>query len=239
MTDTQHSFSRYEKKYLLTPEQYSSILPKLYSEMKEDEYGRYTICNIYYDTPSYELIRASLSKPVYKEKFRLRSYGVPGESDIIFAEIKKKYDGVVYKRRIAACPKEIQGFLEKEKDLDEDRQIQREIRSFFERYQPLPKVFIGYDRVALAGVEDPELRITFDSNIRWRRDRLDLGAGDDGEPVLPEEKIVMEVKLSQAAPLWLAKILSRNGIYPVSFSKYGTCYKRYLGAVHFRRELYV
>ena len=68
--------------------------------MKEDAFGSYTICNIYYDTPDWRLIRASLEKPAYKEKLRVRSYGVPTETDRVFVELKKKFDGVVYKRRI-------------------------------------------------------------------------------------------------------------------------------------------
>lgn len=235
MKGTQHTFKRYEKKYLLTPEQYDSILPELGQEMQEDEYGQYTICNIYYDTQSYELVRNSIAKPVYKEKFRLRSYGVPDNTGIIYAEIKKKYDGVVCKRRIAACPDDIQAFIREGLELDENREIQREIRYFFERYHPQPKVFIGYDRIALAGRESPELRITFDRNIRWRRDAMDLCAGDRGDPVLPEGGIVMEIKIPQAAPLWLTRVLSKHRIYPLSFSKYGTCYGRYIAASQFQK----
>ena len=235
MKGTQHTFKRYEKKYLLTPEQYGRILPELGREMREDEYGQYTICNIYYDTQSFELVRASMAKPVYKEKFRLRSYGVPDREGVIYAEIKKKYDGVVCKRRVAACPDDIQAFITEGRRLDEDREIQQEIRCFFDRYHPQPKVFIGYDRMALAGREEPELRITFDRNIRWRGDALDLCAGDRGKPVLPDGGIVMEVKVLQAAPLWLAHVLSENRIYPVSFSKYGTCYRRHIAARQFQK----
>ena len=139
MKGTQHTFKRYEKKYLLTPEQYGRILPELGREMREDEYGQYTICNIYYDTQSFELVRASMAKPVYKEKFRLRSYGVPDREGVIYAEIKKKYDGVVCKRRVAACPDDIQAFITEGRRLDEDREIQQEIRCFFDRYHPIEK----------------------------------------------------------------------------------------------------
>ncbi len=235
MTKIQHTLKRYEKKYLLTPEQYRLILPELRQRMEEDTYGQYTICNIYYDTPSYELVRTSIAKPIYKEKFRLRSYGVPGSKDLIYAEIKKKFNGVVCKRRIAACVDDIQAFIRKERDLSEDYEIQREIRCFYERYHPLPKVFIGYDRIALAGKENQELRITFDRNIRWRADALNLCDGDRGKPVLSKGEIVMEIKIPQAAPLWLAHILSENRIYPLSFSKYGTCYERYIAASQFQK----
>ena len=48
----------------------------------------------------YRLIRASLEKPAYKEKLRLRSYGVTEPGGEVFLELKKKYKGIVYKRRI-------------------------------------------------------------------------------------------------------------------------------------------
>ena len=172
MEQVQHSFERYEKKYLLTPAQYEALLPRLRERMTEDEYGMY---NIYYDTEDYSLIRTSLSRPAYKEKFRLRSYGVPGERSLVFAEIKKKFDGVVYKRRVEGEPETIQAFVDQGKSLPADSQIQREITCFLKRYHPEPRVFIAYERLALAGKEE-DLRITFDRNIRWRDRELDLRA---------------------------------------------------------------
>lgn len=93
MAEIQSSFRRVEKKFVLTEKEYEILLPVITQHMVSDQYGEYTICNIYYDTDSYELIRKSIEKPVYKEKFRVRSYGVPSDTDMIFAEIKKKYKG--------------------------------------------------------------------------------------------------------------------------------------------------
>ncbi len=228
MPEVQHSFQRYEKKFLLTPGQYESLVPALEERMTEEIYGLHTVCNIYYDTPFYDLIRTSIEAPVYKEKFRLRSYGVPGSGDYIYAEIKKKYAGVVYKRRVEGLPGEIREFLEEKRTFPHDAQIQREIRWFLHSYRPAPKVFIGYERKAFLGKSERDLRVTFDRNLRWRTERLDLTQGDTGAPVLPEERIVMEVKIAQAMPLWLSGLLSENRIYPTSFSKYGTCYLRHI-----------
>ena len=90
MASIQTSFARIEKKYLVDERQYRALSAALAERMKPDEFGTYTICNIYYDTPDYRLIRTSLDKPVYKEKLRLRSYGAVGESGRVFAELKKK-----------------------------------------------------------------------------------------------------------------------------------------------------
>nr|MCR5692165.1 polyphosphate polymerase domain-containing protein [Eubacterium sp.] len=196
--------------------------------MEADKYGEYTITNIYYDTDNYELIRHSIEKPLYKEKFRVRSYGVPGDNDLTFAEIKKKFKGVVYKRRVADTYLKIDEFLKGEISLEKDAQIQNEIRWFFQQYKPKPKVFIGYDRKAFAGKDGEDIRLTFDQNVRWRTDELDLRVGDYGKPVIPEERIVMEIKVPGAAPLWLVEALSSNKIYSGSFSKYGTAYKSFV-----------
>ncbi len=235
-----YSFERYETKFLLSPEQYRVVMPLMRDRMTEDRYGVYTICNIYYDCDSFDLIRSSLEHPQYKEKFRLRSYGVPGENDKIFAEIKRKYNGVVYKRRIEGESDDILSFLngsEPAADITGSAQIEKEIRNFFSHWNnPQPKAFIGYERLALAGKDDPDLRITFDWNMRWREDRLDLRDGDDGQLILPDDHVVMEVKSAGAIPLWLTSVLSMNRVYPQGFSKYGTCYSSYLAPEYSEKE---
>ena len=148
-------FERYEKKYCLTLSQQRFLLERMTPYMKKDAYGEYTICNIYYDTDDYRLIRASLEKPVYKEKLRVRSYGVPQEDGKVFVELKKKFDGVVYKRRITTGIQNVKPFLSGELPGENFGQIGREIGYFQSFYQTVPKVFIGYDRLAFAGIEAP------------------------------------------------------------------------------------
>ena len=224
----QSTFRRYEKKFILTPEQYEQIVPVIRDNMEPDEFGQYTICNIYYDTALFDLVRRSVEKPIYKEKFRIRSYGVPGEDAAVFAEIKKKYNGVVYKRRVAAPYEDIRGFVDRHEELDKDAQIQKEILSFLRMYRPEPKVYLAYDRIAFAGKNGEDIRVTFDENIRFRTEELDLRAGDEGEPLLPERRIIMEVKVPYGIPMWLVDDLSEHRIYSGSFSKYGTCYQNYI-----------
>ena len=218
-------FERYEKKYCLTLSQQRFLLERMTPYMKKDAYGEYTICNIYYDTDDYRLIRASLEKPVYKEKLRVRSYGVPADGDGVFAEIKKKYAGVVYKRRITLSPAAAAAFLRTGKSAAPLGQIGREIAWFQRTYRAEPKVFLAYDRVAFAGIDDPAVRITFDTDIRWRTTALDLRCGDYGTPLLPPGQILMELKLPDACPLWLSRALTDIGARQTSFSKYGACYK--------------
>ena len=223
----QLTFERVEKKYLLTPAQLDALAPLLHRYMQTDQYGRHTICNVYYDTPDYRLIRTSLQKPVYKEKLRLRSYGVPGPGDTVFVELKKKYRGVVYKRRTALELTAAERWLAGDGPAPEG-QIAREIDYFQSLYRTGPAVFLAYDRAAMFGRQDPDLRLTLDENIRWRTDALALSAGDRGSPLSVQGLYLMEVKLPGVMPLWLAHGLAQAGAAPVSFSKYGCCYREFL-----------
>ena len=221
-------FERYEKKYRLTAEQQRAILQGMAPYMKKDAYGAYTICNIYYDTPDWRLIRTSLEKPVYKEKLRVRSYGVPGEDGRVFVELKKKYDGVVYKRRVTMRADEAVPFLAGQLPDGSFGQIGQDIRWFQRHYRTQPGVFIAYDRLAFAGIDEPELRITFDTNLRWRDTELDLRLGDHGAPITDPDMILMEIKFPGVCPLWLSRLLSREKVFPTSFSKYGACYRNHI-----------
>ncbi len=227
MCEIQSCFKRYEKKYLLTQEQYEAVRFGMAQYMNPDEHPRYSISNIYYDTENYDLIRASLEKPVYKEKLRMRSYGVPESRDKVFVEIKKKYDDVVYKRRVTMEMRSAERYLRGAQGGD-GSQISREIDWFLRLYRPEPKVFIAYDREAYAAKDGGELRITFDTALRARSNDLDLRLGDHGVPLLADDRVLMEVKIPGAAPLWLARLLSANRIFPTSFSKYGAYYKQFV-----------
>ncbi|MCR5791925.1 MAG: polyphosphate polymerase domain-containing protein [Lachnospiraceae bacterium] len=225
MSKNNSIFERIEKKYLLSGEKYKLFWERIQEYMEVDEYGLSTICNIYYDTDNYELIRHSIEKPAYKEKLRLRSYGVPKEDTQTFVEIKKKWSGVVYKRRIEMPMQESRRFLNAGKVSGRDSQIKREIDYFMEFYHPVPKMFIAYDRIAMYGKDDPELRLTMDFRIRYRTEHLDLTEGDFGTLVLGEDDVLMEIKVGGAYPIWMAQLLSELQIYQTSFSKYGTAYK--------------
>ena len=220
------TFKRYEKKYLLTEEQRKALMERLSGKAEIDSYGLTTICNVYYDTEDFYLIRESLEKPDYKEKFRVRAYGTPDKNSSVFLEIKKKYDGVVYKRRIFLPYSEAMNYFENGVRPQNESQIFKEIDRFLSFYGAKPRVYLAYDRIAMLGAEDKEIRITLDSNIRSRFYNLDLAKGDYGERLLPEGTYLMEIKVAGAMPLWLAHILSDLDIKPVSFSKYGSVYKR-------------
>ncbi len=220
---TNGTFERVEEKYLLTPEQHKALMAGLHEKMQPDLFGRSTVSSIYYDTDDYQLIRASLEKPDYKEKLRVRAYGTMTPQSSVFVELKKKVDGIVYKRRVELSLGEANELLAG-KPIAEDSQVIREIRYFLRFYQPKPRVVLSYRRVAYTGGE-PGLRITFDDSIRYRGTALTLTAGSWGEQLLPHGMTLMEIKAPGSMPLWLCELLNQNKIYPTSFSKYGVCYR--------------
>lgn len=218
-------FKRREIKYIVSAEQRSELLDRLAPYIEQDSYGRHTISSIYFDTDDDRIIRTSLDKPIYKEKLRLRCYGSAEKaSDTVFLELKKKFKGTVYKRRIAMKLYEAQDYLRYGIPPEKDSQIFREIDWFMNFYHPYPKIMIAYDRLAYTGRDDSALRITFDMNIRARRDRLSFIEGSGGDMLLEDGFSVMEIKICNAMPLRLSEILSEAEVFPTSFSKYGTEY---------------
>ena len=219
----QSVFERVEQKYLLDPEKLLRIRSAMAGRMQPDQYGRCTVYNVYYDTADDLLLTRSLEKPYYKEKLRLRCYGPASPESKCFLEIKKKVAGVVYKRRLALTLTEAEQWVAGGKR-PVDSQIARELDAFLARYRPVPKTVLCYDRQAFYAVDDPQFRLTFDQNLRFRSDELSLQKGDFGEALLPPDQTLMEVKLLGAMPLWFARALSAAQVYPESFSKIGRAY---------------
>lgn len=231
MSIAQNTFKRYEKKYMLNKRQYEDITKTLTQHTTPDKFGTYSICNLYFDTDSYEIIRRSIEKPVYKEKLRVRSYGIPNKDDMVFFELKKKYKKEVFKRRIALTIKEYEDYIYNGIKPAKSQQILSEIDYYINMYKPYPRIYIAYEREALIGINNKNLRITFDKNIRYRQSALSLRNDDEGTKILDDDKCIMEIKILGAMPVWLSQLLTSMKIYPQSFSKYGYCYQNYLHAI--------
>ena len=219
-------FQRFEQKYLLDTDTYQKLRLELTPYMESDQYGISHISSIYFDTPDRRLVRSSLEKPVYKEKLRLRCYGLPGPQDPVYVEVKMKYKGIVYKRRVEMPLKEAEAYLYHGCRPARDTQVLREVDYMRQFYRELvPAAYIGYERVALYGLENSGLRVTFDWNLRWRDQNLHLDGSTEGRLLLPEDQWLMEIKLPDVMPLWMARLFNRLQVFPTSFSKYGTAYR--------------
>lgn len=218
-------FKRYEYKYILTKEDKAELLDKLRGHMMLDEYGRTTIRNVYYDTPDLSLIRNSLEKPVYKEKLRVRSYARADEDDNVYVEIKKKYKGVVYKRRSAVKEHQAESWLAGTSPEPYISQIMDEIEYFRRIHKDLaPSCFLSYERESFFSTDGSGLRLTLDENILGRTCDMSLTRGIYGSRILSPGLTLMELKTAGAIPLYITKFLSSRRIMRTTFSKYGAYY---------------
>lgn len=229
-------FKRFEIKYMIDEAVFEELMEVMDGYMIADEHGRSTVCSLYYDTPKHLLIRRSLEHPVYKEKLRLRSYGVAKPSDTVFVELKKKFCSVVYKRRIAMTHDKALSYLAGKEQIA-DSQIANEINYALKIYENLaPAVLLSYEREAFYARNNHEFRVTFDRNILWRDYDLSLDKGIFGTPILEDQNVLMEVKTDGAIPGWMVDFLTANKLYKTSFSKYGTAYRTICDRVNNRSD---
>ncbi len=233
----QETFERIEQKYLLDVDTYMKLRRRLDGHAQVDRYGKTTICNIYYDTPDHRLVRLSNARPNNKEKDKVRSYGTPTDDSTVFVELKKKVGGVVYKRRVDMTLAQSDSFTKQGVLPKRNEQIEKELAYCFKLYNNLqPALYLSYERVAMYGIEDDSVRITFDSNIFYRDHTLDLSRGAWGKQLLNKGERIMEIKIAGSMPMWLVKILDELKIYPTSFSKYGAAYQRELANGNMKKE---
>lgn len=227
-------FNRYEEKYIIDMDTYHRLLERLEGYVYPDQYSQggkgYAVNNLYLDTDDDWFIRNSLQRPPYKEKLRLRCYGQPDADSLIYYEIKKKICRMVNKRRTSMTLQDAVAFTTTHilPSSDQNSQVLREIAYILHNFSPYPKVALFYDRAAYYSPDDKTLRITFDTNLRARRDKLDFCHGRGGQYIIPPDKVVMEIKVPHSLPLWLARIISEMQIVTQTFSKYGTEYRQYL-----------
>lgn len=218
----QEVFRRREEKYVLTPEQQTALLDMIEPYLRKEHYFKGTNCSLYFDTDDWYLLLRSLEKPLYREKVRVRSYGVPNLNDTVFLEIKKKFKKIGSKRRVPVKLADLYNYLDGHGTLKTDNpQIEAELDYCFQHYQLKPKLMIIYDRLSYCGKDDATLRVTFDFNVRGRADNLRLEQGDQGRPYFQHGEIVMEVKATHGYPMWFTQALSKLQLYPTSFTKYG------------------
>lgn len=219
-----YNFQRVEEKYLLSYDEKKKFLSRISEYIKKDKFFISHIHNIYFDNDNNDLIINSLDKPIFKDKFRVRSYGDMSLNGDVFLETKVKYKGVVSKRRIKLSVEEFNSYINNKK-IPSDSQVFKEINYYVDYYKLKPMIYIAYDRESYKGIYDSNLRITFDNNLRSRRDNLMFKDNVEMKKYFDNDYYIMEIKAVMAMPLWLVRILSDMNIKPISFSKYGKIYE--------------
>ena len=237
------SFCRYEKKFLVSAQTAQRFTEKIAPYVETDAYcldgKEYGISNIYYDNDSNEVIIKSLSKPKYKEKLRVRAYGVPKPDSKVYLELKKKVNGLTLKRRATLTLQQANEYFASGKKPENLKYINKQVLSEIDYYRSThavkPMIYIAYDRTAFFAKEDKSIRISIDRNIRTRRHDLELDKGDYGEDLLErwvrfkkldiKDPRLIEIKISGAFPMWLTEALSAEQMRMGAFSKYGNEFK--------------
>jgi SPX domain protein involved in polyphosphate accumulation len=231
----QDIFRRREKKYLITTEQGKALQRLIRRHAEIDRQGEYLVHDLYYDTDDWDIVRTLIEKPLFKEKLRLRFYGGCESGSYGFLEMKRKCDSTVYKRRIAIPSDELKNRGVREIVSELDSQIAREIKYYLRTNPVSERIHITYKRIAYTGIKDEGLRVTFDKGIAFHLCSLNNNNlweynPDDyyGGQILDDNQVLMEIKTMGAIPLWLVGALSENRLYPVSFSKFGVSYAKYI-----------
>lgn len=223
-------FRRVEQKYLITSEQYNALMEALGDKLVKDEYFYNDIYNLYLDAPDHRLIIQSIEKPMYKEKFRVRSYGLAENEDSkVYLEIKKKFDGTSHKRRISMTLGEFYKYMEKGNRPKNANPITlAELDYDFEKYNLQPSILINYERYSYYFRGNKDLRVTFDHNVKYRVKKPDLTNGDDMHPIIDKDMYIMEIKSLDSLPIKLSQLLAKLKIYPRGFSKPKNAYLKSL-----------
>lgn len=224
-------FKRKEQKYLITVAQYQEMLTRLSPYMRADKNGnggKYTVTSLYFESPTNTIYFETKNKLPYRQKLRLRVYDEANEQSTAFFEVKQKHKKVVNKRRLRLPVTEANRYLQDclEAPLaayeTTNEQVMREIHYFRQLYQLQPEMIVSYDRHALHGIHDADLRITYDFNLRCRNDDLHVENGSFGEYFIDPNLVVLEVKVNDSVPLWLTRILQDVNCEQRSASKYCT-----------------
>lgn len=230
----ENTFKRREKKILFDISLTEPLKQRIEEYMNADPYNKdgkpYMICNLYFDNENNDVIRNSVQLPKFKEKLRLRSYGTPNADSKVFLEIKKKLNGIGTKRRAKIKLSEVYDFLEHRNYPQDTKyintQVLKEIDYYLSHTPVEPVAYVSYMRYAYFGKEDPDFRVTFDFDIISRRHDLSLESGRYGDPLLPPDLALLEVKFAGAVPYWFVQIMNEFGLSFHTFSKIGTDLKK-------------
>lgn len=224
-------FTRRELKYLITTEQYRELTKRLSPHMRPDIHGtdgHYTVTSLYFESPEHTIYMETKNKLSFRQKLRLRVYDETDRNGTAFFEVKQKHKKVVNKRRMVLPLREAYRYLKNTSTHSFDHyetsntQVLREIDHFRKLYHLQPEMIVSYDRHAFHGLEDADLRVTFDMNLRCRNDDLYVENGPHGVNFVDSNLVVLEVKVNNSVPLWLAHTLQELNCKQKSPSKFCT-----------------
>jgi hypothetical protein len=231
LNHTIRKFNRFELKYLITLQQAEKFKGALRAYMIPDEHGgnngRYALTSLYYDSPDLRCYWEKEFGIRYRRKLRLRRYEsgeTLTEETPIFVEIKQRVDRVTQKRR-AVLPYGDALRLCNDRQIPEhnpeDKAVIEEIYVYLWQYNLRPVSLVRYDRQAFIGTAyDLGLRVTFDTVPTFQVHPLHLYEAPQGLPMMPANRVVMEVKVNERIPSWLTDLIANHNLRLERISKY-------------------
>lgn len=226
---------RFELKYLLSRDQSEAMVAELKNYMtldqRGDEYGRYLITSLYFDTADYRAYWDKLEGHRFRRKVRVRVYGrerVTPET-LCFAEIKQRINKTLQKKRILLPYASAIALCELGEPVvgesEADQAVIDEILYLRHSLQLQPACIVSYHRLAFESSEhEPGLRVTFDSELKCRTHDLTLLSMGftENQYFLPPQQSVMEVKANDRVPYWLTQLIGNHRCTLRRVSKYCT-----------------
>jgi SPX domain protein involved in polyphosphate accumulation len=229
LSHTIRSFNRFELKYLITLKQADAFKSALRAYLIPDEHsnGSYGLSSLYYDSPDYRCYWEKVDGLKSRRKLRIRFYETVEkvtDDTIVFIEIKQRIDRVTQKRRAFLTYGDALRLCNEREIPDhspEDQAVIEEVAVFAWQYNLLPSCLVRYNRLALIGTDyDIGLRVTFDTILSYRTDKLDLREQAPNLPMLPPGYVVMEIKVNERIPYWLTELVAGHNLQMVRMSKY-------------------
>jgi len=226
-------FIRRELKFLVDADQRRHLTARLLEHMTPDPHGDgagyYPVVDLYFDNRFHDVYWDYATGIDSRQKLRLRVYGGGPSSaaPISFLELKHKQGGRVYKRRLS-LPVDValavaggawpDGALRRA-----ERRVVEHVHALVERRELVPSMVLRYDRQALRGTgSEGDLRVTFDTNVRFRLHDLVPQPDDQrcDQALVNGGTSIVEVKVDAMVPRWLADLVAGGGCVRQSFSKY-------------------
>jgi SPX domain protein involved in polyphosphate accumulation len=226
-----HKFNRFELKYLLSLEAAEAFRQEIGAYLQSDSYengnGGYAISSLYYDSADYRFYWEKVEGIKFRRKLRIRHYETQAEltpDTRVFVEIKQRLDRVTQKRRVL-LPYRDALLLCNERSIPEHRPenhaVVEEIYTMLHQYNLRPASLVSYMRQAFIGGDyDAGLRVTFDTNLRYRTNDLQLHSKQIGPFLLPPERVIMEIKANERVPYWLTELVAAHNFRLIRISKY-------------------
>ena len=197
---------------------------------EKNKYYYSEIRNIYFDNINEDIINSCYEYNNYRFKYRIRSYNeIINDDDIIFLELKTKLNAISYKRRAILTNIEYKNYINLNVFPSKDIQIMKEIDYVIKSKKLHPNIYIAYDRFSYFCKENQNFRLTFDFNLRYRFNDLELKDSDNDKTYFKNNYYIMEIKTDSALPIWFCDYLTSHKLYSESFSKIKKIYEKEKG----------